>query len=82
MKKGAPEGQITEWLKKLQQESWQLELLVSAFTIFLLFQAGQAYDDYFDGLPYRYSLNSNILVFIYFFFGLLVFGYLLGRNRR
>lgn len=35
--------QIAIWLKKLEQESWQLELLVSGFTIFLLISA-------YDGL--------------------------------
>ena len=33
------EQQISKWLKKLERESWQLELLVSGFTIFLLIGA-------------------------------------------
>ena len=31
--------QISEWLDKLQRESWNLELLISGFSIFLLIQA-------------------------------------------
>ena len=32
---------ISSWLDKLQQESWNLELLISGFSIFLLLQVGQ-----------------------------------------
>ncbi|MEM9824414.1 MAG: hypothetical protein AAF985_25235, partial [Bacteroidota bacterium] len=31
---------VNNWLSKLQQESWNLELLISGFSIFLLIQAG------------------------------------------
>ena len=64
-------NQIEEWLKKLQQESWQLELLVSGFTIFLLFTGNIAFEEYFDDLPYRYNVNDSFLTFIYLFIGLL-----------
>lgn len=65
------ETQVAQWLKKLERESWQLELLVSAFTIFLLIQANIAYEEFFSELGFRYNLNGDILAFIYFFFGLL-----------
>lgn len=67
----AKENQVAQWLKKLERESWQLELLVSAFTIFLLIQANIAYQDFFRGLRYAYNLNGDILAFVFFFFGLL-----------
>jgi hypothetical protein len=31
-----PKSQLKEWLDKLQQESWQLELIISGFAIFLI----------------------------------------------
>ncbi len=65
------ENQVAQWLKKLERESWQLELLVSAFTIFLLIQADIAYQDFFKGLRYAYNLTGDILAFVFFFFGLL-----------
>ncbi len=68
--KESPENQITQWLKKLERESWQLELLVSAFTIFLLIQASGAFSDFHDSLGYQYNLGDNILVFIYMFLAL------------
>ncbi len=34
-----PEKNIENWLEKLQRESWNLELLISGFSIFLLIQA-------------------------------------------
>ncbi|MEL6942032.1 MAG: hypothetical protein AAFO82_05135, partial [Bacteroidota bacterium] len=37
---------ITNWLERLQQESWHLELLVSGFSILLLVQAGQQLIDF------------------------------------
>ena len=52
-----PENQIGDWLKKLERESWQLELLVSAFTIFLLIMAGREFKDYVIDLQYRYNTS-------------------------
>lgn len=39
---------FSEWLEKLQQESWQLELLISGFALFGIWEAGDAlqYMDY------------------------------------
>lgn len=51
---------VGEWLEKLQQESWNLELLVSGFSIFLLVQA---YDLFIEGFRYvelNISLSGNI----------------------
>lgn len=63
--------QINQWLKKLERESWQLELLVSAFTIFLLIQAVGAYSDFLSDISHKYNLEDSILFFVYFFLGLL-----------
>ena len=65
------QDQIRQWLKKLEQESWQLELLVSAFTIFLLIQASGAFDEFLDGILYQYNLDASLLTFVYFFLVLL-----------
>lgn len=62
--------QIDEWLSKLERESWQLELLVSAFTIFLLIGALSAYNEFIVDIQYRYNVNS-MLIIIYFFLILL-----------
>ena len=51
-------NQIEDWLKKLERESWQLELLVSAFTIFLLIGANSAFGEFLDGLNYKYNLSG------------------------
>lgn len=64
------ENQVAQWLKKLERESWQLELLVSAFTIFLLIQANIAYKEFFDGLGFHYNVNGDIIAFTYLFLGL------------
>ena len=66
-----PENQIGEWLKKLERESWQLELLVSAFTIFLLIMGEQAYDEFLTDLTYKFNLSSGVLTFGFIFLGLL-----------
>lgn len=64
-------NQVAQWLKKLERESWQLELLVSAFTIVLLLQANDAYQEFFRGLRYEYSITGDIITFIFFFFALI-----------
>lgn len=69
--KTSRENQVAQWLKKLEQESWQLELLVSAFTIVLLLQANTAYQDFFRGLRYAYNIAGDVMPFIFFFLGLL-----------
>ncbi len=56
-----PENQIESWLKKLERESWQLELLVSAFTIFLLIGANSAFEEFLYGINYKYNLSAGAL---------------------
>jgi len=67
-------GLVVEWLKKLEQESWQLELLVSGFTIFLLISASKEYSDFLRNLWFTYSIKGNFLGTILTFFNLLEFG--------
>ncbi|HBH06939.1 MAG TPA: hypothetical protein DDX92_10110 [Flavobacteriales bacterium] len=57
------EEQIEKWLRKLQRESWQLELLVSAFTIFLLLAAQQNLEEFIISLDYEYYGPVGILIF-------------------
>lgn len=64
-------NQIEDWLKKLERESWQLELLVSAFTIFLLIQADIAFSDTLQEFQFKYDRNQNLLGFVWIFAGLL-----------
>lgn len=63
--------QISDWLNKLERESWQLELLVSAFTIFLLIQATISFDGFLTDLEYQYNLRSGQYSMFYLFLGLL-----------
>ncbi len=37
-----PKNKLAEWLDKIQQESWQLELIISGFAIFLMIGAMKA----------------------------------------
>jgi len=46
-------NKIADWLEDLQRESWQLELIISGFSIFLLFQAGELVS------PLFYELNTH-----------------------
>lgn len=66
-----PENQIADWLKKLERESWQLELLVSAFTIFLLMIANEAFDAFMTDMQFQYDISSNALTFVFIFLWLL-----------
>lgn len=62
-----PEEQIESWLKKLERESWQLELLVSAFTIFLLIGANSQFDEFLLDFQYRYNIDGPMLSVGYIF---------------
>lgn len=62
-----PEDQVEGWLKKLERESWQLELLVSAFTIFLLIGANTEFKIFLKDLLYQYNFNNSAISIIYVF---------------
>ncbi|MEO9484772.1 MAG: hypothetical protein ABJG47_15035 [Ekhidna sp.] len=57
-----PEDQIEGWLKKLERESWQLELLVSAFTIFLLIGANTQFDEFLTDILFKYNISGPISI--------------------
>lgn len=63
--------QIDDWLKKLERESWQLELLVSAFTIFLLIGATENFGEFLLDVNYIYSFNNSLLGLGVFFLSLI-----------
>ncbi|MCP4458577.1 MAG: ABC transporter permease [Cytophagales bacterium] len=65
-----PKDQISDWLKKLERESWQLELLVSAFTIFLLIMATGEFDAFLTEVQFNYNASSSTLGFIFLFLAL------------
>ncbi len=68
-----------KWLRRLQQESWNLELLISGFSIFLLFQGREMIEELLNQLNVHYIpgpfkgtmlilfiicyLGSNVLIF-------------------
>ncbi|MEM9324306.1 MAG: hypothetical protein AAGA85_01565 [Bacteroidota bacterium] len=58
------EEQVDQWLKKLERESWQLELLVSAFTIFLLLGAQQSFGDFIAELSHQVYGYAGFAVFV------------------
>ncbi|MFK7774159.1 MAG: hypothetical protein AB8F94_18555 [Saprospiraceae bacterium] len=51
---------IGDWLEQLQRESWNLELLVSGFSIFLLIQASEGMLWVLDYVNLHISLNGNM----------------------
>ena len=51
---------VSDWLEKLQRESWNLELLVSGFSIFLLIQASQGLMSAIDFVNLHVSLSSSV----------------------
>ena len=53
------EQQITKWLKKLERESWQLELLVSGFTIFLLIGAYEELTGFIEDYQFNNQNSSG-----------------------
>lgn len=60
---------FSDWLEKLQQESWNLELLVSGFAIFLLIQADAALETLAADLFSHYTSDGivyTILVAFWF----------------
>lgn len=58
---------ISNWLDKLQRESWNLELLISGFSIFLLLQGGELLlkQMQFMQLHYAETLMSTMAVLLF-----------------
>ena len=47
------EGKLRRWVAKLQLESWQLELLITGFSIFLLVTSVEQYKNWSDSLVFN-----------------------------
>lgn len=60
---------ISTWLEKLQQESWNLELLISGFSILLLVQANNQLMRLLKHLDLHYAFSEGIEGIIYTFVG-------------
>ena len=58
-----------EWLEKLQQESWQLELLISGFALYGIFEARSLTYDYEIFLAQNLEGGSKL---VFTLFGLLL----------
>ncbi len=50
-----------EWLEKLQQESWQLELLISGFALFAVWEARALVDDYENYRSINRTVGTNTI---------------------
>jgi len=63
-------GKLAEWLDSIQQDSWQLELLISGFVIFLLIGGWGPLQEweYNLGLLRDTSTSYRSLNFMYYFF--------------
>lgn len=63
---------VTNWLSKLQQESWNLELLISGFSIFLLIQGGDLLLDSIRSVQEDFQSNGGpVATALIFFMGTL-----------
>ena len=51
---------ISEWLENLQRESWNLELLVSGFSIFLLVQTYGLFENAIQYINLHVDINQNL----------------------
>lgn len=58
------EKNLKEWLANLQRESWQLELIVSGFSIFLLIAGSELIADIFAQIRYNPSSNFTLNVIL------------------
>lgn len=58
------ENQISEWLDKLQRESWNLELLISGFSIFLLIQAKDTLEQSINYINANFNFPNNLQVLV------------------
>jgi hypothetical protein len=65
------QDKLKDWLQNLARESWQLELLVSAFTIFLLVQASDSFSEFIRSMPFRYNIQDAFLALGFVFMAIL-----------
>ena len=64
-KENKPHHQIPDWLKKIQENSWELELLISGGAIFSLFQLSGSWVHWMES-PNEFSafMGRNIILWI------------------
>lgn len=65
---------LQEWYEQLQRDSWNLELLVSGFSIFLLFGAIEQLQKVFGNIWVATGYPNSINFIINFFVSVLFFG--------
>ena len=53
-------SKLSKWLETLQQESWQLELVISGFAIFLVGSLDEALDDFGNRMVVATSGFTNL----------------------
>ena len=56
---------FTEWLEKLQQESWQLELLISGFALFGIWESREILESFTNFLAVNNPVDSNASIVFY-----------------
>jgi len=59
---------LKKWLDKLQEESWNLELLISGFSIFGLFKAREFLDDKFALFFANETVSNSLMAYFEVFF--------------
>ena len=62
---------FSEWLEKLQQESWQLELLISGFALFGIWESKDLLQAFSDYINVNNPVDSNAVT-IFKIFGLML----------
>ncbi|MCB9080938.1 MAG: hypothetical protein H6555_04425 [Lewinellaceae bacterium] len=74
MPKKPQQNHLQEWLEQLQRDSWNLELLVSGFSIFLLFGAIERLETVFGNIWVATGYPNSFNFIINFFVSVLFFG--------
>lgn len=64
IKKEEKENKIPKWLKELQENSWELELLISGGAIFTLFQMSDIWIDWMETMRISSSLPGRAIFLI------------------
>lgn len=65
---------LFDWLGELQRESWNMELLISGFSIFLLLQTGPAINSFNQWLNVNYEVPFPVSAFLFSFLAVLKIG--------
>ena len=61
-------SEFSKWLEQLQQESWQLELLISGLAIFGIWEGKSLLDDFAQNIELNTSedLEGYLTIILYF----------------